>query len=636
MHRSSVATVLLAASFGLFLEAAGCSASRGSGAPGQPPQGLPPAPTSLTANPGDGQAVLTWTGSAAATSYTIRRGTAAGGPYADIATTARSYLYDGRLTNGTRYYYVVAASSAAGTSGNSNEASVVPVAYPGTVYYVATDGSDQGDGSSAHPWATFAHAQSRLHGGDTLLIKDGSYHEAIIARRDVPGTFPSGWAGAYTLIKAEHDWQVTVYGRMRIAASYVQVQGIRFMNQPEDLRGDHLKFIRCSFRGDVCTDNTSVVSLGSGSSYVLFEECFAYGCGRYQFLVFGDTQGATENVVLRRCVSRHDYHDTTMHPDGEGWGRQCATFTSYTAHNFVMQNCIAIDSGDEDARKYGNLYGGLWVENKMDSGLDNSMAIQDSIFFNLGGGQAIQDPNVNGDRVIENSVIWNSEGGLYGGVWANHPTLRLDHMTIGDIWGTFVDYARAQGVGVTIDTTFAGQSYASSVIHNSVLSRCSYSGILDWLTSDYNDFWNNAKNYGGWNGIPAPTPGAHDTTFDPGMRYLFRMEDGSLAKGAASDGKDLGARIMTRRGVSGTLYGDPGWDELTDEPLWPFPNEAVIKADMSSWDGAGYTATDPNALNVPKRGFCADGNGLYGGPITLTSYLWEALGNPCPPDVCPR
>ena len=76
--------------------------------------------------------------------------------------------------------------------------------------------------------------------------------------------------------------------------------------------------------------------------------------------------------------------------------------------------------------------------------------------------------------------------------------------------------------------------------------------------------------------------------------------------------------------MSGTLYGEPGYDQLTDEPLWPFPNEDVIKAKMSAWDG----------LNDARRGFCAEGNGLYGGPLTLTSYIWEYLGNPCPADIC--
>jgi len=28
------------------------------------------------------------------------------------------------------------------------------------------------------------------------------------------------------------------------------------------------------------------------------------------------------------------------------------------------------------------------------------------------------------------------------------------------------------------------------------------------------------------------------------------------------------------------------------------------------------------------------GNGLYGGPITLTSYIWEYLGSACPATIC--
>jgi len=43
-----------------------------------------------------------------------------------------------------------------------------------------------------------------------------------------------------------------------------------------------------------------------------------------------------------------------------------------------------------------------------------------------------------------------------------------------------------------------------------------------------------------------------------------------------------------------------------------------------------YNAGSMNA----KRGFAGDGNGLYGGSITLTSYIWEYLGNPCPSDIC--
>ncbi len=32
--------------------------------------------------------------------------------------------------------------------------------------------------------------------------------------------------------------------------------------------------------------------------------------------------------------------------------------------------------------------------------------------------------------------------------------------------------------------------------------------------------------------------------------------------------------------------------------------------------------------------FAANGSGFYGGPITLTSYIWEKLGTACPTHIC--
>jgi glucosylceramidase len=88
---------------------------------------VPAAPTNLVATPGNAQASLSWTASSGANSYTVRRSTTSGGSYSDVATgvTATSYTNTG-LTNGTTYYYVVVALNAAGTSGNSNQASATP------------------------------------------------------------------------------------------------------------------------------------------------------------------------------------------------------------------------------------------------------------------------------------------------------------------------------------------------------------------------------------------------------------------------------------------------------------------------------------------------------------------------------
>ena len=89
---------------------------------------IPAAPTNLAATAGNAQASLTWTASAGATSYSVLRGTTNGGPYSTtVATglTTTSFVNTG-LTNGTTYFYVARATNAAGTSGNSNQASATP------------------------------------------------------------------------------------------------------------------------------------------------------------------------------------------------------------------------------------------------------------------------------------------------------------------------------------------------------------------------------------------------------------------------------------------------------------------------------------------------------------------------------
>jgi len=64
----------------------------------------------------------------------------------------------------------------------------------GNVHYVAPNGSDSNPGTLQNPFRTIARGISALGGGDTLLIRGGTYNEGIIS---VP---PSGTAGAPTWI----------------------------------------------------------------------------------------------------------------------------------------------------------------------------------------------------------------------------------------------------------------------------------------------------------------------------------------------------------------------------------------------------------------------------------------------------
>ena len=89
---------------------------------------IPAAPTGLQATAGNAQASLTWTASAGATSYHVKRSTTNGGPYTQVAAPTSTNFTDTGLTNATTYYYVVSSLNSAGESTNSAQASATPTA----------------------------------------------------------------------------------------------------------------------------------------------------------------------------------------------------------------------------------------------------------------------------------------------------------------------------------------------------------------------------------------------------------------------------------------------------------------------------------------------------------------------------
>jgi len=85
------------------------------------------APESLVAVAGTNQVSLSWIALSGASSYTVKRADASGGPYSNLVSglTATSYL-DSGLPSGRRFYYTVSAAlTAGGDSANADEASAV-------------------------------------------------------------------------------------------------------------------------------------------------------------------------------------------------------------------------------------------------------------------------------------------------------------------------------------------------------------------------------------------------------------------------------------------------------------------------------------------------------------------------------
>ncbi|HWW78116.1 MAG TPA: fibronectin type III domain-containing protein, partial [Steroidobacteraceae bacterium] len=161
----------------------------------------PPVPTGLTATAGNAQASLTWSASSGATGYHVKRATASGGPYTQVAApTATSYT-DTALTNGTTYYYVVSALDSAGESANSAQVSAKPVASAITPATPANLSATAGDARATLTWSASTGATSynvkraTTSGGpytqvgaptttsytDTLLTNSATYYYVVSA-----------------------------------------------------------------------------------------------------------------------------------------------------------------------------------------------------------------------------------------------------------------------------------------------------------------------------------------------------------------------------------------------------------------------------------------------------------------------
>jgi len=113
----------------------------------------PGAPTGLIATPGDAQVTLSWTTSAGATGYQVKRSTTSGGSYATVGSPTAGNYTDTAVTNGTPYYYVVSAVNAAGESPNCSEVNATPVAAPPPVVAPELTSAPSATGTYGFPFS---------------------------------------------------------------------------------------------------------------------------------------------------------------------------------------------------------------------------------------------------------------------------------------------------------------------------------------------------------------------------------------------------------------------------------------------------------------------------------------------------
>jgi chondroitinase B-like protein len=146
-------------------------------------------------------------------------------------------------------------------------------------YYVSTNGSDAGDGSAAHPWATLSHADEVVAPGDTVLLADGVYRGDVVLQR-------SGTKGHPITFAAQHQWKAKLVGTSSgDGSAVIRVTGGRIIVKDFDISGKDANGIILAYSGTSasynqaignyvhdmttpCTDNSgTAIETGGGDDY---------------------------------------------------------------------------------------------------------------------------------------------------------------------------------------------------------------------------------------------------------------------------------------------------------------------------------------------------------------------------------
>ena len=508
-----------------------------------------------------------------------------------------------------------------------------------TLYISPAGTDDLSCGSSVSPCARFDYVfASRMIGGDTLIVMDGIYDGQKIIDP------PSGTAVAYTVIKADHDGAAivtdTTSGQMLILNNrYIQIEGLEFRgnsatgeNEGAYIPGTRNKILRTGFVVTPCTQCYNKSNVTISGTYNLIEDSWAWGGGRYNFLIYcGDNVGSGSYNILRRVVARHDR-------EYSGGFNPQAAFANYQGSNNIFQNVITIDSNQ--TAYYDNTWRGPFFLEKGQKG--GSVSIEGSISLGYSGtwiadsaSGTDSDPMYTaGNLKVSNSVAYGGVSGFAGSYYVRsvaRTKMDLDHCAIVGLNGMTGFSETGAGSGFTGGVDLANDyAKATNNIFANILKGNYGDGNALWNVrgqNNYNSFFGNANNYGG-----NSTIGLNDKiNINPLLlSYLFptRIENGSPLKTAGEGGSDIGPTILKQIGTSGTLYGETGYDDITSINLWPWPNESRIKIDMAS-----YPSNWPSdSLPSPLRGFTA-GTSIDGSPQTLTKYIWEYLGNKIPAEI---
>jgi hypothetical protein len=471
--------------------------------------------------------------------------------------------------------------------------------------------STPGDWSNSNCYSTIGVAIDRMSGGDEVVVNDGIYTgiNNAIGRRN--GTnIPSGTASEYTVIRARNPFKVTIdsgisgewdyYGRMIYIAGqqYIKIDGFKGINQDGSnnafvtIAGSYIKVTRCMFRTARADNRENEVFqiYGSSTHHILVEDCALTGGYRYGFIVQG-IGSSPHQIIWRRCVIRLDWSDSDEPISGFAiYGHNASAASG--PYDILYQNCIAIDSNPSVPDATWKAYQPWYIFKG-----NHDIILRGCITLNndqtgSSSGSWIRNDYGGSDIDVLNCIFWGytGPGQVFGG-----DDLLVDGCTFGNNSGN------------------SCIAYSSPDPCRNTLFYDNGSGVGSGFSSaSYNSFYKDSSF------------GSNVVSYQNDLDYIVRVESSSNRYTGGLNGVKVGAHIVNKIGASGTLWGEPGWNDEQQNSLWPWPYENEIR-DWFRTTNNPPSGARPSKNNT-QRGFCA-------GSWTLTKYIWEYLGNPIPPEI---
>ena len=251
--------------------------------------------TAVTSN----QVYLTWSPVTNAVGYNIKRSTASGGPYANIATaTPAISFYDTSAAGNTTYYYVVSAINGGGESTNSIESSAStpvpsPPAPPTGLIATATPSQVLLEWSASIGADTYNIKRSTTSGGPYTNIATGVIANFVDANVTAGLTYFYVVSAVNSVGESANSSQVGVPMPHKLTGTIIGTPG-SWNNQGNTIANVFDGNLGTFFDGPDASGDWAGLDFGSGVSNVITQIQYCPRAGYVSRMVGGIFQGAND------------------------------------------------------------------------------------------------------------------------------------------------------------------------------------------------------------------------------------------------------------------------------------------------------------------------------------------------------